>query len=150
MPSARHSVVIRRPVHEVYAYVADGTTAPAWRASVMDVKLVAGAPAAPGARYEQGVKGPGGRIAADYEIVEAIPEWVLAFQVVAGPARPRGRYDFEVVDGGTRVAFALEWEPNGFKERLMSPMVARTMPREVRALDELKRVLESRGPNIVE
>ena len=145
MPSARHSVVIERPVGEVYAYVADGTTGPTWRASVTDVKLVAGAPGAAGARYEQGVKGPGGRIAADYEIVEAIAERMLAFQVVAGPARPRGRYDFEAADGGTRVTFALEWEPKGFRERLMSPMVARTMPREVAALDELKRVLESRA-----
>lgn len=144
MPSARHSVVIDRPVHEVYVYVADGTTAPAWRASVRDIRLVTGVPGGTGARYEQGMKGPGGRISADYEIVEAIPDRLIAFQVVSGPARPRGRYDFEPANGGTRVTFALDWEPKGIKEKLMAPMVARTMPGEVATLDHLKRVLEAR------
>ena len=144
MPSAKHSVVIDRPVHEVFVYVADGTTSPAWRASVKDIKLVAGTPGTVGAKYEQGMKGPGGRIAADYEIVEAVPDRLLAFQVIAGPARPRGRYQFEPVGEGTRVTFELDWEPKGIKEKLMAPMVARTMPGEVATLDELKRVLEAR------
>jgi len=147
MPSARHSVVIDRPIHEVFAYVADGTTAPTWRASVKDIKLAAGTPGGVGARYEQGMKGPGGRVAADYEIVEAIPDRLLAFQVVAGPARPHGRYDFEPAGSGTRVTFSLDWEPKGFKEKLMAPMVARTMPGEVATLDDLKRVLEARRPS---
>ncbi|MDQ6857530.1 MAG: SRPBCC family protein [Chloroflexota bacterium] len=146
MPSARHSVVIDRSVHDVYTYVADGTTAPAWRESVKDIKLVSGIPGAVGARYEQGMKGPGGRIPADYEIVEAVPDRLLAFQVVAGPARPRGRYEFEQAGGGTRVTFSLDWEPKGIKEKLMAPLVARTMPKEVATLDDLKRVLETIRP----
>ena len=144
MPHADYSVVIDRPVSEVYRYVADGTTAPTWRTSCVDIKLVSGAPGQVGARYELGLKGPGGRIPGDYEITEAVPDRVLAFQVIAGPAHPRGRYEFAPSGGGTRVTFALDWEPKGIKEKLMSPMVARTMPGEVRALDELKKVLEAR------
>ena len=143
MPHADHTVVIERPVSEVYAYVADGTTATAWRPSVQDVRLVAGEKGAVGARYAQGMKGPGGRIAADYEIVEAVPDRVLAFQVTAGPARPHGRYEFAPSGNGTRVTFSLDWEPKGIKEKLMSPMVARTMPGEVATLDNLKKVLET-------
>ena len=144
MPHADYSVVIDRPVDEVYRYVADGTTAPTWRKSCLDVRLVSGSPATVGARYEQGLRGPRGRIAGDYEITEAVPDRVLAFQVVAGPARPGGRYEFAPSGSGTRVTFSLDWEPHGIRERLMSPMVARTMPGEVRALDELKRLLEPR------
>ena len=54
----------------------------------------------------------------------------------ATSSRPRGV--------GTRVTFGLSWEAKGIKEKLMSPMVARTMPGEVRSLDNLKRVLEQR------
>jgi len=43
------------------------------------------------------------------------------------------------------VTFELNWEPKGIKEKLMSPMVARTMPGEVARLDNLKRVLEKKG-----
>jgi uncharacterized protein YndB with AHSA1/START domain len=115
MPSAKHSVVIERPVSEVFAYVIDGTTAPTWRPSCIDVRLASGAQGQVGARYEQGLKGPRGRIAGDYELTEVVPNKVIAFKVVAGPARPQGRYE-----------------------------VARTMPGEGATLDNLKRVLEGR------
>jgi uncharacterized protein YndB with AHSA1/START domain len=67
MPSASRTVTISRPPAEVFALVADGTTAPRWRPGVTDVALVSGSGL--GARYRQGVKGPGGRrVAADYEV----------------------------------------------------------------------------------
>ena len=145
MPHADHTVVIDRPVAEVYRYVADGTTAPTWRKSCMDIRLAAGTAGQLGARYEQGLRGPRGRIPGDYEITEAVPDRSFAFQVIAGPARPRGRYEFAPSGGGTRLSFSLDWEPKGIKERLMAPMVARTMPGEVASLEELKRILESRA-----
>ena len=64
--------------------------------------------------------------------------------MTAGPARSEGRYEFAPQGVGTRVTFGLRWEPKGIKEKLVSPMVARTMPDEVRSLDNLKRVLEQR------
>ena len=143
MPQAEHSVVIERPVHEVFVYVADGAKNQTWRSGVTDIKLASGNVGTVGARYEQGMKGPTGRIAADYELTEVVPDRRIAFRVVAGPARPEGRYDFEPSGSGTRVTFALSWEPKGFKEKLMAPMVARTMPKEVATLDDLKRVMEA-------
>jgi uncharacterized protein YndB with AHSA1/START domain len=142
MPSAKYSVVINRPVSEVFGYVVDGATGPAWRPSIADIRLSSGIAGQVGARYEQGMKGPGGRIPADYELTDVVPNRLIAFKVTAGPARPEGRYEFAPEGGGTRVTFGLDWEPKGIKEKLMSPMVARTMPGEVRTLDNLKRVLE--------
>jgi uncharacterized protein YndB with AHSA1/START domain len=144
MPSAKHSVVINRPASEVFDYVVDGTTGPAWRSSIADITLSSGTVGQVGARYAQGMKGPGRRIAADYELTEVVPNQLIAFKVIAGPARPEGRYEFAPEGGATRVTFTLKWEPKGIKEKLMAPMVARTMPGEVAALDDLKRVLEQR------
>lgn len=94
VPHAEYGVVIKRPVTEVFAYVIDGTTGPSWRPSVSDIRLVAGTPGQVGARYEQGMRGgPGGRIPADYELTEVVPDRRIVFKVVAGPARPEGRYD---------------------------------------------------------
>lgn len=144
MPSAKHSVVIDRPVSDVFGYVIDGTTGPAWRSSIADIRLSSGTAGQVGARYEQGMKGPGRRIPADYELTEVVPDRLIAFKVITGPARPEGRYEFAPEGAGTRVTFGLNWEPKGIKEKLMAPMVARTMPSEVAALDNLKRVLEKR------
>lgn len=143
MPKAEHSVVIQRPVPEVFAYVADGAKNPNWRPSVTDIQLTGGSVGTVGARYTQGMKGPGGRIAANYELTEVVPDRRIAFRVVAGPARPEGRYEFEPAGDGTRVTFTLDWEPKGLKEKLMAPLVARTMPKEVATLDDLKRVMEA-------
>jgi carbon monoxide dehydrogenase subunit G len=142
MPSASYSVTIRRPVDDVFAFVADGEKCLQWRPGVLDIKRMSGDGV--GTRYAQGVKGPmSRRISADYEITMFEPHRRIEFQTVTGPARPHGRYDFEAVDGGTRLTFALDAELTGLRKLLMGGAVQKTMDSEVRNLDNLKRVLES-------
>jgi uncharacterized protein YndB with AHSA1/START domain len=142
MPEASYTVTIARPVESVFAYVADGENCPQWRPGVIDIRRVGGEGV--GTRYAQGVKGPmGRRIGADYEITVFEPNRRLEFQTVTGPARPHGRYDFEPVDGGTRLTFSLDAELKGLQKLLMGSAVQRTMDGEVRTLDNLKRVLEA-------
>ena len=69
MPSAQHQVTIRRPLYEVFAFVADTENDPRWRPGVAEIERISGEGA--GAKYRQLIKGPGGRtIPADFEIVE--------------------------------------------------------------------------------
>ncbi|MBV9367106.1 MAG: SRPBCC family protein [Solirubrobacterales bacterium] len=142
MPSATSEIVIDRAREEVFAFLADPENDPQWRSGVLDLKRVTGSGI--GARYTQGVKGPGGRrIPADIEITELTPGEAIAFHTLTGPVRPRGRYRLAAVDGGTRVRFELEADLKGLK-RLIAPMVQKTMNNEVRQLDSLKRVIEER------
>ena len=142
MPSAQGSVVIHRPVEEVFSFVADGETAMKWRPGVLDVKRLSGEGV--GGAYRQGVKGPGGRrIAADYEVTAFEPNRLIAFKAIAGPVRPSGEYRFESSDGGTKVSFALNAELGGWKKLLMGRAVQSTMEAEVATLDNLRRLLES-------
>jgi uncharacterized membrane protein len=143
MPSAKHSVVIERPVSEVFAFVADGERAPEWRSGVLDIHRRSGEGA--GSTYTQGVKGPmGRRIEADFEVTVYEPLRRLEFQTVSGPVRPHGRYDFEPSGEGTRVTFALDADLGGLRGLLLGRAVQRTMQAEVGALERLKEVLESR------
>jgi uncharacterized membrane protein len=144
MSHADKTIVIRSPVNEVYEFILDGENSLKWRPSVMDVKLLTAEPLGVGTRYKQGLKGPGGRIDGDYEIVECRPNEWIKFQVTAGPARPTGTYKFEPVAGGTRVTFALDYEPKGFA-KLMAPMIRRSMESEVANLENLKEYLEAKG-----
>jgi uncharacterized membrane protein len=140
MPSATNEILIDRARDDVFAFLADPENDPQWRSGVMDLKHVSGRGV--GARYAQGVKGPGGRrIPADIEITEFDPGQSIAFQTVTGPVRPRGRYLLSAAEGGTRVRFNLDADLRGFK-RLMSSMVQRTMDTEVGQLDRLKRIIE--------
>lgn len=142
MPSATHSVSIRRPIGEVFAFVADGTNAQRWRPGVLDVSHQSGE--GQGAVYRQGVKGPGGRrIAADYEVTAFEPNRRLAFRAIAGAVRPSGEYRFEEIGEGTTVSLSLEATLTGWKRLLMGRAVRSTMDAEVRNLDALKSILEA-------
>jgi uncharacterized membrane protein len=142
MPSAEHSVSIRRPVGEVFAFVADGENAMRWRPGVLDVQHQSGEGL--GAIYRQGVKGPGGRrIAADYEITAFEPDRRIAFRAIAGPVRPTGEYRFAADGEGTTVSLALDATLAGWKRLVMGRAVQSTMESEVRNLDTLKAILEA-------
>jgi uncharacterized protein YndB with AHSA1/START domain len=143
MPDATNEIVIDRPPADVFAFLADPTNDPKWRTGVLDIAHESGTGA--GARYRQGVKGPGGRrIAADVEITRFEPDSALGFRATAGPVRPEGLYELEPVDpGSTRVRFSLRAQVGGLK-RLLAPMVQKTMNAEVGALERLKQVLEQR------
>lgn len=142
MPSASRSVTIARPPEDVFAFIADGTTGTRWRPGVTDIALASGSGV--GARYRQGVKGPGGRrVDADYEVTAYEPPSRLAFRAVAGPVRPTGEYRLEASDGGTRLTFSLACELGFPKSLLMGGAVQRSMDAEVGSLERLKGVLES-------
>lgn len=142
MAHAEESITIQRPAPAVFAFVLDGAQNPLWRPAVVDIQRVPGTPSGVGARFTQGLKGPGGRrIDGDYEIVECQPNKVIRFHVTAGPARPTGTYRFDAVGDATRVTFSLDYEPRGLA-RLMGRMIARTMRSEVATLSNLKAYLE--------
>jgi uncharacterized protein YndB with AHSA1/START domain len=143
MPSAENEIVIDRPVPEVYAFLADAENDPQWRPGVLELRRASGEGV--GAVYRQVVKGPMGRsIDADIETTELVPDELIAFRTRTGPVRPTGRYELSSADGGTRVRFRLDAELSGAKKLLMGRMVEKTMRSEVGALDNLKRVIETR------
>jgi len=141
MPAASRTITIGRTPAEVFDFVADGTTATQWRPGVLDIALASGAGL--GARYRQGVRGPGGRrVDADYEVTAWEPGRRLAFQAVAGPVRPSGEYALEAVPAGTQLRFSLACRLGFPKSLLMGGAVQKSMDAEVGALDRLKAVLE--------
>ncbi len=142
MAHAEDTITIDRPVKEVFDFILDGINSPFWRPSVIDVKLLPGKPLGVGAVFKQGLKGPGGRIDGDYEIVEVKPNELIKFQVIAGPARPTGTYIFKSMDGSTRVTFILDFQPKGLA-KLMDGMINKSMKEEVATLSNLKAYLES-------
>jgi uncharacterized protein YndB with AHSA1/START domain len=142
MPNAESTITIERPIGDVFAYLADGTNNPSWRAGVISIERTS-PDAGVGATYRQKLRGPGGRtIDGDYQITAYQPPALIEFHVTAGPARPTGRFTLiETGAGRTTVTFALELQPTGLM-RLMSGMIAKTMRSEVDQLPRLKAELE--------
>jgi uncharacterized protein YndB with AHSA1/START domain len=142
MPHAEHTVTVARPQQEVFDYLAEGTHNREWRPGVLEISRTSAADGQ-GATYRQVLAGPGGRrIDGDYRVTGYDPPRRLEFQVTAGPARPAGVFEVSPdAHGSSRVRFTLDLTPAGFT-RLMTPMIARQMRREVAQLDNLKAILE--------
>jgi uncharacterized protein YndB with AHSA1/START domain len=142
MPNAHRTIVIARPPNEVFAFFTDHSNDPRWRPEVKEIDPVSQMPV--GTRVHQVIKGPGGRgLGADIEVTANEPPSRYAFQVVAGPARPRGEFRFIDRPNGTEVHFTLAAELSGIKKLLMSGAVQRSMDGEMAGLDTAKRLIES-------
>ncbi len=147
MPQAQRSVTIHRPPEVVFSYLADGEKCVEWRPGVLDITKVSGEGV--GTVYRQGVRGPmGRRAAADYVITSYEPNRLIEYQTIAGPIRPQGTYELEVLDDGTRVNFSLQTEMSWLQNLLMRSAVTRTMESEMQALDTIKRILEGGAPPV--
>lgn len=141
MAHAEKTVLINRPVESVFDFILNGANNKLWRSSVLDIKPLSEQPYGVSSRFEQVLKGPGGRIAGDYEITACKPNELIEFHVTAGPARPTGVYRFQRQDGATSLTFVLDHQARGLS-KLMEPMIQRSMQEEVGMLDELKAFLE--------
>jgi uncharacterized protein YndB with AHSA1/START domain len=143
MAHAQNTVTVNRPVAEVYEYLADGANDPQWREGVLEIERTSG-DGGLGTTYRQVMAGPGGRkIRGDYRVTAFQPPRRFEFQVIAGPARPAGRFELAAAGASAcTVTFTLDLQPRGLM-RLMSPLVARQMRTEVAQLDRLPQAVES-------
>ncbi len=143
MPSARNTVVIARPLEEVFDFLSDCENDPKWRPLVRSIRREGAY--GKGAVYRQMIAGPAGRsIASDFTVTAFEPNKGFAFEVIAGPVRPHGVWAFAPVAGGTQVSLELGAELGGLKRLLLGGMVQRSMNSEVAGLERAKQVLESR------
>ena len=139
MAEASRTVVINRPIDEVFAFFTTPSNDPSWRT---EVKEISGQPRE-GARIHQVVKGPGGAdFPADMEVTAFEPPTRYAFRVVAGPVRPEGEFLLTSVDGGTDVTFHLKAEIKGLKALALARPAQSAMDSEVAGLETAKRKLE--------
>lgn len=134
--------MINAPVDTVFAFFTTPANDPLWRGGIKDIHAD-GEPGV-GNVVHQTIAGPMGRgIGADIEITAYDPTSRYAFQVIAGPVRPKGSYDFATVDGGTQVTFTLEADITGLKKAMMGKPVQKNMDAEMSALDNARRILEA-------
>jgi uncharacterized membrane protein len=144
MAEVRRTIVIDRPIDEVFAFFADVSNDPKWRGHGLKEISVHG-PMEKGAHVHQKLTaGPlGATVTADMDVVVYEPPRALGFQVTTGPLRPRVDFAFAPTGAGTEVSFSIEAALTGVKKAVMGKMAQKNMADEAAALDNAKRVLES-------
>jgi uncharacterized protein YndB with AHSA1/START domain len=140
------TVVVDRPVEEVFAYLTDPLTLAEWQPNVVSISQETDGPMGAGTRLREVRRGPFGRtVEAIVEVAEYEENSRFDLRIVSGPLPIDGRNEFRPADGGTRIEFVAEGKLSG-PLRLAEPILARALRRQFASdYERLKRSLESRG-----
>ena len=143
MLNLEESVVVERPIEEVFAYLTDPAKIPDWQSSALEAHIEGGGPMRAGSTVLEQRKFLGRRMESTMEVLEYEPPRRFRIKVSSGPVPFEVTNTLSAADGGTRINAALEGEPGGFF-RLAEPLVARAIARELRNnLEQLKDLMEA-------
>ncbi len=137
------SVVVQRPVEELFGVVTNPETYAQWMPGCLGARQTSQGPMGVGATYVDGGRLLGRRIEENLVVTAYEPNWKFGVKTTSGPMRGEGEYTFEPVEGGTRITLVGEAALGGFF-KLAKPIVARAIKRQgVGNLAGLKNLLEA-------
>ena len=144
MKPAEQTIVIDRPVGEVFAFVTDQRNTPKWQAGLVEVRRLTDGPTGIGTRHVFVRNFLGRRMEGTNEYVAYQPDKLVTFRTISGPPL-EASYMFEPAGTGTRITSRVQLQGSGLFG-LIEPVVAAGLRREMKAaFPALKALLESRA-----
>ncbi len=143
MIKAEKSIVIQRPIEEVFAFVADQQNAPQWQHGLLEVRRTTEGPLGVGTKHAFVRKFMGKKLEANNEYVTFEPNREITFKSTSGPMPIEASYLTESVATGTKLTSTIQMQAAGFIG-LAEPLIGASLRREMEAgLSELKDRLEN-------
>lgn len=144
MKPAEQTIVIDRPVAEVFAFVSDQRNTPQWQGGLVEVQRLTDGPPGVGTRHVFVRNFLGRRMEGTNEYVAYEPDRLVTFKTTSGPPL-EASYFFEPAGTGTRLTSRVQLHGSGLFG-LIEPVVAAGLRREMKAaFPALKALLESRA-----
>jgi uncharacterized protein YndB with AHSA1/START domain len=136
-----NTVIIRRPIEEVFGFLADFENLPRWNYAIVETRKVSEGPVGVGTIYQQ-VRSVPSRSEERFEITAHNPPRRLEIQGQLGPFPSRLSYALDTVPEGTRVTNAVELQLRGPGRVLGRVAVPRVRDAVAANLSKLKELLE--------
>ena len=144
MASFENAVTIRRPVADVFAFLADFENVPQWNFAIVETKKVSPGPVRVGTTYRQTRSAPS-RSDEAFEVTVFEPASRLEVQGGLGPFTATVSYLLEPTGSGTRLTNTVDLESSGLLT-VVAPLATSRVKYAVAAnLDTLKQLLEAGG-----
>jgi uncharacterized protein YndB with AHSA1/START domain len=145
MARIRGEVLIRRPVEEVFDFVADERNEPRYNPHMIRAERISAGPIGVGTRFHTELKTTGRTISMVVELTGFERPRRLASVTRSSMMATEGELTFESVPTGTRMRWSWDVRPSGAM-RLMTPVVGAIGRRQERGIwSALKRLLETGG-----
>ena len=139
------SIIIQRPVEEVFAFVDDQRNGPQWQDGLLEVRRTTEGPIGVGTRHIAVRAFMDQRIEVNNEYIEHEPNRLIRFKSTSGPLPFQFAYLTEPAATGTQLTSVMEMQPEGLSEQAEEEMSI-SLSREMEAaLSKLKALLESRA-----
>lgn len=143
MSKIERSIVIGRPVNEVWDFVQDTSKDALWQTTLVESELLTEGPKRVGTQVQEVRRFLGVQIPMTLELTEFEPERKSSLKAVAGGIPLSGSYLLEPFDGGTKLTVTGQLEAHRLF-KLAEPVFARMTSRELEAsLGHLKDLLEA-------
>jgi Polyketide cyclase / dehydrase and lipid transport len=141
MASFENTVTIRRPVEDVFAYLAAFENVPEWNYAIVETAKVTPGPVGVGTAYHQ-VRSVPRTSEEEFEVTVFEPPRRLEIQGQIGPFRATIGYLLDPAGGGTALRNPVELGSSGLLT-LAAPLATARVKQAVAAnLDKLKQLLE--------
>ena len=136
------SVMIDRPIEEVWKFITDLSKFPKWDSEVLEVRQTSTGPLGLGSTVEARQKMR--NMTLPQRCIEYEPNRKFSFVVTSGPGKGSiVTFSMETIEGKTKFTKVDDLKFSGFY-KLVGPFITPTMRREVVAANgNLKRILES-------
>jgi len=107
-----NTITIQRPIHEVFGFVSDLENDPRWNYAIVQTRKSSQGAIGVGTTYCQTRSVPS-RSEETLRVIDFEPDRRFAFEGDLGPLRGTLRYEFDDVDGATRLTNTAELEASG-------------------------------------
>ncbi|RVW08012.1 hypothetical protein EGT67_18990 [Prescottella agglutinans] len=139
------SIVINRPLPEVFQYMTDPAHAMEWGTNVTDYKMLSGAPDEVGALASIDVRVAGAKVHATEEVTAFERNKKIGLKSKDSRVEYERELDFDSGgDGATRVSFHMGAEPNTGLFKFADAVALKLYSRDIRSnLENAKTILET-------
>ena len=143
MPEVEGSVVISRPVEDVFAYVSDPQNDTKWQTGMIVSEFTSEGGPRVGAKGRS-VEKIWGTEESTWELTEYEQNKAFAMSFESPRFTGHGGWRFESADGGTRLTYRYQAEPRGLLWKALMPLMVAFFRRQIRGdYAKLKGLLES-------
>lgn len=139
------SIVISRPIEDVFAVLANLENDIKWRSEWVETKNTSGGAFGVGATFCLTGEFLGRRVPTIYEVIEYEPNRSAAWKTLSGPLPLKFQRTFERVEGGTRFTIRYEAEVRGVIKLVMSLLAGTVKQQHKGDLRNVKELMETRA-----